>query len=249
MNWTLPVYLVLLIVSIVIYPLVSTGGVVILFGNLAKIISLVFACVNLTATRNAFAPGDTPRRAWTWLAAGMWIWLLAQLIFAFYKLILKQSPYPSPADLFFVIAYFPLFIGLMVLVKDFKSTGLPMGSAGSYVVQGFLLLGAYGTVFFTLLLKFLRNEDALELKFLNVGYPTFDFLLIAMTSVLIRVSWMLRGGSLAKSWIMLCVGFLVLGVADIAFAYNAYPFLDILFFSSYFFVALAGVYQLRMLSH
>src|SRR5262249_34105718 len=154
--------------------------------------------------------------------------------FAFYKIVLNQSPYPSLADIFFVIAYLPLVVGLIFLIKDFKSTGLPMGSVQSYVIQCGVLLTIYAVIYFTLLHGFVQTPDPWDLKFLNVGYPTFDFILISLTSVLIRISWVLRGGSLARSWILLGAGFILMGIADLTFAYTPYSFLDILFFSAYF---------------
>lgn len=248
MSWIHLVYVALLGSSLFLYPS-GSSEVVILFGNLAKIFSLLIAGLSLTSTQNAYAPGDTPQKAWTFLAAGMWIWFFAQVLFGFYKIVLNQSPYPSLADLFFVIAYFPLLAGVILLIKDFRSTGLPMGTAKSYGIQAAVLLTVYAIIFVTLLNKFLANDDPSLMKFLNVGYPTFDFLLISMTSVLVRISWTLRGGSLARSWILLCLGFVIIGTADIFFAYNPQPWVDILFFSAYFLIALAGEYQIRMLRH
>ena len=247
MNWIHLVFVFLLGASLFIYSMASPATIVV-FGNLAKIFSLLLASLSLTSTQNAYSPGDTPQKAWTSLAAGMWIWFFAQVIFAYYKLIAQTNPYPSLADLFFVLAYIPLFIGMIFLIKDFKSTGLPMGSKQSYMVQGLVLLVIYAVIFFTLLLDLVNRPDPAALKFLNVGYPTFDFMLIAMASVLVRITWMMRGGSIARSWIMLCLGFAAIGVADISFAYNSsLAVLDVVFFSAYFLIGLSGVYQLRML--
>src|SRR5262249_13365632 len=102
-------------------------------------------------------------------------------------------------------------------------------------------------IFVWKLLDLATRPDPAALKFLNVGYPTFDFMLIAMASVMVRITWMLRGGSLARSWVMLCLGFIGIGIADISFAYNPQSWLDVMFFSSYFLIGLSGVYQLRML--
>jgi hypothetical protein len=133
------------------------------------------------------------------------------------------------------------------LIKDFMSTGLPMGSKNSYIAQGTILAAIYAVIFLVLLRPMLATNDPFATKFLNVGYPTFDFILISLTTVLIRVSWVLRGGSLARSWIFLGAGFGLVCIGDIIFATHPYQFLDTVFFSGYFFIALAGVYQLRML--
>lgn len=248
MSWIHIVWILLLGTSIFLYPSDASADSVVLFGNLAKIFSLFVCGLSLSLTQNKFKPGDTPEKAWNLLAGGMWTWFFAQVIFGYYKLVTHTSPYPSLADVIFAIGYIPLIVGLIFLIMDFKSTGLPMGSSKSYVIQGVILLAVYGLLFKTLLWDLVANpNDSLTLKALNVGYPTLDFVLLAMSSILVRIAWALRGGSLARSWVFLCAGFTALGAADIYFAYHALPFLDILYFSSYFMVALAGYYQLRML--
>lgn len=248
MSWIHITWFLLLGTSLFLYRSDASVDTIVLFGNLAKIFSLFVCGISLTLTQNKFKPGDTPEKAWNFIASGMWIWFFAQVIFGYFKLVTHTSPYPSLADVMFVIAYAPLLVGLVFLIKDYKSTGLPMGSFRSYLLHGSILLVVYGVLFWKMLWGFLtKPEDDLILKGLNAGYPTLDFLLIALSSILVRIAWALRGGSLAKSWIFVCAGFIALGIADIYFAYNALPILDILYFSSYFMVGLAGYYQLRML--
>lgn len=247
MSWVHLIWYSLLVTSPFIYASDNTDSIL-LFGNTAKVFSLLTCALSLTFTQNTFATKDTPHKAWTFLSAGMWIWFFGQVIFLYFKIVAKEAnPYPSLADVFFSIAYLPLVLGVVVLIKDFKSTGLPMGSRSSYLLQIGILLAIYGVIFSTLLYNLLITDDPLALKFLNVGYPTSDFVLIALSTVLVRISWTLRGGSLARSWLFLCSGFTLLGAADITFAYRAYPLLDVVFFSAYFLIGLAGVYQIRML--
>jgi hypothetical protein len=246
MSWIHLVWILLLIACPIVYNGSNQPSVVI-FGNIAKIFSLFVAGLTLTFTTNAYTPGESAKRAWTFLATGAWIWLFAQLIFAHYKIVLNVNIYPNLADLFFVLAYLPLFAGLIVLIFDFRSTGLPMGGRTSYVVQGLVLIAIYAAMFFAWLKPLLFNNDEPVTKFLNFGYPTFDFLLVCVTSVLIRISWVLRGGSLAKAYIALGMSFFLTGVGDLIFAYRPIPAIDIFFFSAYFVLGLAGFYQLRML--
>jgi hypothetical protein len=248
MNWILVLWIMLALPSLFLYTGSGSVETLTVFGNFAKIFSLLISGISLTLTQNRFRPGDTPERAWSLLAAGMWTWAFGQILFGYYKLVTQTIPYPSVADVFFTIAYVPLLIGLILLIRDFRSTGLPLGSRLSYIVHGLALLVIYVILFSTLLRNFFFDPQASPaLKLINAGYPTLDFLLICMSSVLVRISWTLRGGSLARSWILLCAGFLMIGAADILFAYHSVLALDALFFSGYFFVALAGYFQLEML--
>jgi hypothetical protein len=244
MSWVHLIWYSLLILS----PFIYSGGDPELFGNVAKVFSLLICSLSLTFTQNTFSTNDTPQKAWTLIAASMWIWFFAQIILFYYKIIARDpNSYPSIADAFFMLAYIPLIIGVIFLIKNFKSTGLPMGTQTSYVVQILILMAIYALIFVTLLYQLLVTNDPPALKFLNVGYPTCDFIMISLSSVLVRISWTLRGGSLARSWMLLCAGFTLLGAADITFAYHAYPLLDVVYFSGYFLIGLAGVYQIRML--
>lgn len=246
MSWIHLVWILLLIACPIVYGSSNQQSIVI-FGNIAKIFSLFVAGLTLTFTTNAYTPGESAKRAWTFLASGAWMWLFAQLIFAHYKIVLNINIYPNLADLFFVLGYIPLFAGLIVLIFDFRSTGLPMGGRTSYIVQGLILLAIYTAMFFAWLKPLLLNNDEPVTKFLNFGYPTVDFLLVCVTSVLVRISWVLRGGSLAKAYIALGVSFFLTGVGDLIFAYRPIPAIDMFFFSAYFVLGLAGFYQLRML--
>lgn len=247
MSWIHLVWILLLIACPIIYGQDGNQQSVVIFGNIAKIFSLFVAGLALTFTTNAYTPGEPAKRAWTFLAAGAWIWLFAQLIFAQYKIVLNVNVYPNLADLFFVIGYLPLLAGLIVLILDFRSTGLPMGGKTSYIIQALILIVIYAAMFVAWLKPLLFNHDEPVTKFLNVGYPTVDFILFCITSVLIRISWVLRGGSLAKAYIALGLSFFLTGVADLIFAYRPIPAIDIFFFSAYFILGLAGFYQLRML--
>ena len=245
MTWVHIVWFFLIIACPDYLPSDADPQSILIFGNIAKIFSLLIASLSLTFTTNAYTPGERAKRAWTFLSAGMWIWVFAQWIFAQYKMVMGLSLYPSIADIFFVAAYFPLAAGLIVLILDFRSTGLPMGGRNSYLIQIAVLIIFYAAVFFKWLWPLAMNQDPLATKFLNVGYPTVDFLLFALTTVLIRISWALRGGSLAKTYIALALGFILIAIADTIFAYKSIPTIDILFFSAYFLCALAGTYQLR----
>lgn len=246
MSWVHLLWIFLLAGSAIIYRS-SDAEAILIFGNIAKIFALFVTGLSLTSTQNAYSPGDTPQRAWTHLAAGMWLWMFGQLLFAFYKIVLKQNIYPNIADVFFTAGYLPLFIGLILLIRNFKSTGLPMGSARSYIIQGIIIAIVYVVIFVQFLWPLLNTNDSTGAKFLNVCYPTSDFILTAMTSVLIRISWVLRGGSLAKSWLVLGAGFTCVAAGDLIFAYKPAPIVDVVFFTAYFLVALAGIYQVRML--
>lgn len=252
MNRTLIIFILSLIAAGIIYPFLHNEQLIHLFGNVASIVALIFAAINLNSARKLYDVSDAPRKAWTELAFGAFLWVIAQCLVLYYEIALKQVSHGTVADAFWMIGYIPLLIGVRTLLLNFMKTGLPLGSVRSYVLQGVIIAAVYFALFFAAIWKSVSaTEHTLFIRMLDFLYPTFDFLLIAMISVLIRFSWILRGSSMAKSWILLCAGFTLIAIADIVlssvlnFESPAYRLVDIAYFSSYFLIALAAEIQVR----
>jgi hypothetical protein len=252
MNGTLIIFLISLVLSAIVYP--KWGGTegATIFGNVVQVTSLIIASLNLRKLTSTYAPGDFPRKAWGSLGLGMSIWIVAQLVEMYNETILRIVSYGTIADLFWLVGYLPLIYGVFLLLKSLRASGLPLGSRASYAVLIIVLIALYGLLFQKHIWENLADaQRPLKDKVLDFSYPTFDFVLCSVSVVLLRISWMMRGGSLARAWILLGVGFILLETADIllssmpALETNASWAMDILYFSSYFLVALAATSQLR----
>jgi hypothetical protein len=212
-----------------------------------QIIALIVAVYNLYRITNSLRPGDAPRKAWARIGIGMGIWLIGQLLESYCDLVLKQISYGTVADAFWMIGYFPLISGVYLFFENYKSTGLPLGNTRTYVVIGTLLTLIYGVILYLVIWPNLSDVTrGLIIRILDFSYPTFDFIIIAVCSILIRISWDMRGGSIAKSWIMLGMGFVMTAVADLLLQVSEdtssipYRAADIVYFAGYFLVALSA---------
>lgn len=251
MKITLPIFLVTLALSALIYPLWGTHSIAgvtagTLFGNLAQILSLLLAAINLWRVTRAFGQSEEPKRAWMGMQICMWIWVAAQIV-ELHDEFQHNVQYGGFADVLWMTGYFPLLFGVFLLIRNYRSTGLPLGSRSSYVLQCLALLVLYGLLFrLSIWDQVIDPQRGVFMKTIDIGYPTMDFLLLTAGSVLLRISWMLRGGLLSRVWLLLCIGFLLLGVGDFALSNleslnsPAYRMLDGVYFSSYFLVALAA---------
>jgi diguanylate cyclase len=223
------------------------------FGNTGEIAALILATWNCFSLAGSYRQNDPPRKAWTILGFGAFVWLLAQILTMYHELILQAVAHGTIADAFWMIGYVLLLRGLIMLVKDFRSTGLPLGTTRSYILQAGVLGMVLLVLFWTLLLPVIQApERSPVLNVLDIGYPVLDFLLILLCSILIRFSWILRGSGISRSWVFLCAGFITVAGADIGLAYSSnvnsflYRILDVVYFSSYFLFALAAANQLRV---
>lgn len=249
MKITLPLFLICLIAAAIVYPLWGAMRGAAFFGNAVQILALVVGAINLLRVTRSFSAMDAPRRAWGALALGIVIWAIAQVV-ELYDEFQHEVSYGGFADVIWLIGYLPLLYGVYLLIKNYRSTGLPLGSRASYVLQCVGLLVLYGVLFRQSIWQQIADPNrGAAMKALDFGYPTMDFLLFTAGSILLRFSWILRGGLLGRVWLLLCFGFLLMGVGDFLLSNlpslesPAYRSLDSVYFSSYFLIALAARYQ------
>ena len=253
MKWTVPIFIAVLCISLILFTFFIDSEIIIYFGNAVQIGSLILAALNVSMVRQFYAAGDEPRKAWGWLSIGLLLWIIAQLIGSYREMVLEELPYGDFSDVFWVLGYVPFFIGLIILIRSFSKTGLPIVNRKSYmwiaIISTFIFVGLFLSVIWP---ELKDPERPLPTKLLDVAYPALDILLLALSAFLLKISWTLRGGSLANAWLMLCIGFAMSAIADLLLIHiseisTAYRYLDVIYFSSYFSIAIAGSIQVRTL--
>jgi hypothetical protein len=252
MKWTIPVFIASLIAAAILYTLCIDSKSIVYFGNGLQIGSLLLAVINVDLTRRLFAPDDEPHKAWGWLAIGLVLWLLGQILGSYREMILQELPYGDISDVFWVLGYVPFVIGLVLLIRSFLTTGLPIGSKQGYFVIALVSIALFVVLLWSVIWPEITDPSKPFVeKILDIAYPALDIVLLALSTILFRISWTLRGGSLANTWLMLGLGLAMSCIADLLLTHisdlsRAYRYLDILYFSSYFCIAIAGSIQLRM---
>ncbi|HEX5719113.1 MAG TPA: hypothetical protein VF179_23315 [Thermoanaerobaculia bacterium] len=189
-------------------------------GTWGKALFLLVAAVVSSRIVRRFEPGTPSRTAWQLLSAGLAAMFLGQACFVIYQFVMGiEVPFPSLADVFFLVSYPLLIAALVMFLRAYSASGFPVGPASERLwlatgVALFCAVAAYP------ILKPLveRPGEPLE-TLLNLLYPVLDFLLLIPTVLLIRISLRFRGGAVWKVWVRLLGGFLFLCAADILFAY------------------------------
>lgn len=167
------------------------------------------------ACRERLEPGNPARPAWFLLSLGLLATFAGQLCLAPYQLVLGETPFPSPGDIFFVLAYPFLFAALVALLNAYREAGLPMGSPAGRA----LLVAAVAVAAF-LILRPVAGVPAPLLDYvLTIAYPALDFILLVPLVLLLRIALGLRGGRAGEVWLLLLSGFVFLCAGDICFAY------------------------------
>lgn len=203
-----------------------------------------------------FEPGSNVRRAWELLSLGLLGFFLGQLLLARYQIVLRtRSPFPSPADVFFLLSYPLLIAALALFVRAYQQAGFPLGTSG----ERWALLGLTAAVClllaYPILAPIARSQAPFLEKAINLAYPILDLVMLLPTALLFRATLRLHGGDVQRVWTALLAGVLTLAGGDMAFAYSSTlgvarldPVADALLLVGYGCFALSSLAQRNLLS-
>ncbi len=195
-------------------------------------------------------PGEVLRTMWQTLGLGLLLWGSGEAIWAGYDLFLGEVPFPSVADIVWLIGYIPFFVSLYLRYSTLRAA--PEASRVLIiVVLSAILIGVGG--YFVLLPIIQDPGENLLAKIISVLYPVGDILL-ALIALLVVLT--LSGGALSRPWALIAAGFLVVAVADLLFYYADWNELyqpegtinlitglaDVPYYASYILIAL-GLYM------
>jgi hypothetical protein len=191
-------------------------------GSLTKLFFAAVAVAAACAVVRGFEADNPARRAWLLLTLGLAGFLVGQTILGYFQLVEgRPIVFPSPADLFFVLGSLGLAVALLLFLRAYAASGLPVGAPRE---RWTLALGA-AAVCAAIVIPILRPvvqtpAPPLE-KLLNLAYPILDVLLLIPMLLLLRMSFRFWGGRLWAVWGALTAGILFTAAGDILFAYQS----------------------------
>ena len=150
------------------------------------------------------------RRAWRLILAGQAAFVIADGIWLFYEVVLRQeTPFPSVPDLFYLAGY-PLFAAGLVLLVRARS---PRRDRGTLIDASIITIGL-GVLSWTFLMVPYARDPSLGLleKLISIAYPLMDVLLLAVAARLA-----LSPGARTHSYRLLMASLTGLLVADAAY--------------------------------
>jgi cytochrome bd-type quinol oxidase subunit 2 len=225
--------------------------------GLAAVLKLVYLLAGTAwafACRDRLEAGNPARPAWFLLSLGLLSTFAGQLCLAPLQVVQGETPFPSMADIFFVISYPFLIAALLVLLNAYREAGFPIGS----VAERAAILAGVGVIAAVVAVPILRPVAAvggpLLERILTVAYPVLDLVLLLPLALLLRVALSLRGSHAGEVWALLLGGFVFLCAGDICFAWfqslgeeHLDPFVHANFVLAYGLVAGGAHRQLQLL--
>jgi diguanylate cyclase (GGDEF)-like protein len=157
-------------VAIVGYFLLPAGSTV--ASHLYEAIGLISSLAILLAVRV-----HRPARPamWYWFSAGQLMSVFGDFVYDFYADVLHLSPYPSPADVFYLASYPVTFTGLVLLAR--RSRGRTVAD----LLNAAIVATGLGLAFWIFVLHPIAAQSTaspLE-RLVDITYPTVDLLLLA----------------------------------------------------------------------
>jgi diguanylate cyclase len=220
-SW--PIYVVfflILALTVASYWLGWGGLQAELLRNVAYLAAPAFAVFGGAYTLSVHGWRGTASRPFVFLALGLLLWGLGEVLWVYYEFILRETPYPSLADSFYLLAYPSLFWGLFSQVR---MSGVNWKKFDPVIVFLFciiaILLAGLAT-YFGIYLAYDDSSTVLE-NAVAIGYGLADVVIILCSLLVLILAWEFKGGNLMRLYLYCFFAFAMTMVADVGFAmYN-----------------------------
>lgn len=156
-------------------------------------------------------------RSYAALAAGLSLYLVAEILWAYYSIVAGvEVPFPSLADAFWLAGYGPFGYGLFKLAKLYKG-GKP-GPRRSIVVVT-LLVATFASYYIAQLIVVsdVTTSDGVIALSIGIAYPILDAILVIPAVIAVLTSG--RGYLTAVPWIFM--SWIFMALADSIFGFAA----------------------------
>ncbi|MBN1310502.1 MAG: hypothetical protein JXB30_03710 [Anaerolineae bacterium] len=206
-----------MVIVILLYALGKVLGMgIVLVGYTLISVSSSIACAVLCGVLwKHFRKGEVLKRIWGSLWFGLILWAAAEIIYGVYDVFLVDgTPYPSLADMFFVLGFIPIFIALFSRYNSLRVDPprklVRISGAAFGMVTALWLMFVIGPI-----IESPGAGTAVE-QVLNILYPLGD-LLVVMGALLSMLA--LVGGELSLPWGMIALCSLILAFSDSLYSY------------------------------
>jgi hypothetical protein len=227
-------YLISSVISIIVFNLAAnliSQEFSILVGNLAYVpIAGSFLVLSLLAAHR-FGLGGNHGLAWFSFAGYAISWFIAEMLWIYEELVLKQEPFPSAADIFYLVGY-PFLLMFFVAYLQPVRAGI---SKKTFAISCIVALGVLiPSLYFALADS--DNTDTMSVT-LGAVYPIFDSMVIIPAIIGIVLFFK---GQVNLMWTLMCLGIICVFAADTAFlvgqiddSYHTGNPIEILFYLNY----------------
>jgi hypothetical protein len=205
------------------------------------------------AAVRAFGIKNRHGKSFLFIALGLLFLFIGESLFAIFQLVLHINPFPSIADIFYLLAYPLMLIGIFREIIFYQSV-----IKESYSVFISLMLIILSIIIFSIMIiPVLNNEGSVLSKIIASSYGVADILLIVGIAYILIMIINIRGGRLFRAWLYILIATMFMLFGDIFFSYYSiqytanipqYKQIDLLWIISYLMFTL-GLSEMRFIIH
>jgi hypothetical protein len=186
-----------------------------IFQDVVTIAAAFLASLSLLYVAFLYKPSTKAGKIWLLFTLGLLAWTIGDIIYIYYELFTNIDPFPSIADFFYLIAFLPIYIGLIMQARLIK---IPLSNQEKFIIISLFAVISI-IVFITVIFLPIQEvypipEEELLAYIIGALYPICDLILILCVLI---VFFKLRHGKINVAWILLLVGFLLDTIGDILF--------------------------------
>ena len=216
-NHNVMAFIVFYIAALFIYWVLPISEMKIILQYTVVLTSLALAVVAGMYSLHKYGSHGSKSSTLLLLTAGMFCWFMGELIWTYDEHILQINPFPSYADICYLLSY-PLFF--LALIREIGTNHINWKSFSQslFFMMGMTLVLMVGVVFYFGVYLAYSPDEPLLTNSIAIAYGIGDLVLILSTMSLLILAWEFKGGALSKIWMSLFLSFLLILVADILFA-------------------------------
>ncbi len=199
------------------YWILPAGETKILLQYVFVLSSLILAVAGGAYSLYKYGTQGTKANTLLLLTGGMFCWLVGESIWTYYEYYLKIDPFPSLADICYLMAY-PLFF--LALIRELWLSRVNWKTLSKslifmIIMSSLLLIGI--VLYFGVYLAY-KPDEVLLTNSIAISYGIADLVLIVASMLLLILAWEFKGGELSRIWMTLFVSFFLTLTSDILFA-------------------------------
>jgi hypothetical protein len=157
------------------------------------------------------------KKKWIWIALGLGLWAISSIIYAIYQILLDiEIPYPSIADIFWILGYFPLIIGSLLFIRFFNTRFSQKQLIGLIFFTVMLYTLIFIIVIFPIAISPINRDNSIIQKTVSIIYPILDLMLIPL---IIGVYLKTKNSEKNVIWFFVSIGLLFVVVLDVIYSY------------------------------
>ncbi len=255
--WAISVLIIFF--NVLFYAFRFGGDSVLLYvSDLLPVACSFISAVCLLIAFRAFASMDYIKFSWLLLFFGLLLFFLAESVYAVLEIVFEQNldeNWPSVADYLWCAGYVPQFACLVMLLRGYLKTGLPLGNIKTYMALSAVFIVLCGSIIYYLLIPIVVDpESDLLTKIFSLFYPIADLFVVAPALLLMYITNIIGRGRLARPWMFIAIGFIFFTASDLLYSYLSWQglygsgnFIDIGWNAGYLLIALSAIYQKELL--